>query len=125
MKPTIDHLIAFYPCIDLDLQHAFYHDKLGLNQLLDQGSCRIYGITGGASVGFCTGLKPVTPSDQLIITIVTPQVEAWHLFLTQNRVPIDGNPRINERFQIYHFYARDPAGYRVEFQEFLDPRWNS
>jgi hypothetical protein len=28
-------------------------------------------------------------------------------------------PKINERYRIYHFYARDPEGRRLEFQRFL------
>jgi len=31
----------------------------------------------------------------------------------------EGAPQISERYNIYHFYARDPDGRRLEFQRFL------
>jgi hypothetical protein len=32
-------------------------------------------------------------------------------------------PTYNERYQIYHLFARDPNGYLIEIQRFEDPRW--
>ena len=36
---------------------------------------------------------------------------------------LEGSHRRNERFDIYNFFARDPDGYLVEIQRFLDPAW--
>ena len=30
------------------------------------------------------------------------------------------SPRINEKYNIYHFFAKDPEGRNIEFQRFLD-----
>ena len=59
--------------------------------------------------------------DRLIITFVTDDVDGCHARLSAASVPTDGPPRENPRYQIYHFFARDPAGYRVEVQRFLHP----
>jgi len=36
-------------------------------------------------------------------------------------ITIDGRPRVNERYQIYQFFAQDPEGRNLEFQAFLHP----
>jgi hypothetical protein len=33
----------------------------------------------------------------------------------------DGQPRYNERYRIYQFFAKDPEGRNLEFQAFLHP----
>ncbi|NIQ07613.1 MAG: hypothetical protein GWO20_18420 [Candidatus Korarchaeota archaeon] len=30
-----------------------------------------------------------------------------------------GEPKVNEKYQIYHFFAEDPEGRTIEFQHFL------
>lgn len=124
MKPALNHFITFLPCLDLEAQDRFYQRALGLSLRLDQGVCRIYSMGPGVSLGFCTTLKTLTPSDQVILTLVSSEVQAWHDDLVRQGVAVDGPPRVNERFQILHFFAADPMGYRIEIQEFLDPRWN-
>ena len=32
-------------------------------------------------------------------------------------------PVMNATYNIYHFFMRDPDGYLVEIQRFLDPNW--
>ena len=29
----------------------------------------------------------------------------------------------SEQFNVYCFFVLDPNGYRIEFQQFLDPAW--
>jgi catechol 2,3-dioxygenase-like lactoylglutathione lyase family enzyme len=43
--------------------------------------------------------------------------------LQAHGVEITKPPTYNERYQIYHLFARDPNGYLVEIQRFEDPRW--
>ena len=33
-------------------------------------------------------------------------------------------PRYNEVYDIYHFFVRDPAGYRIEIQRFPQADWD-
>ncbi|MDI9636717.1 VOC family protein [Kamptonema cortianum] len=115
--------IIFLPTEDLGRTKAFYEGVLGLDLRLDQGTCHIYRITGAAHIGFCTGLKSISPADSVIVTIVADNVDEIHARLVQQGVQVDDMPRVNEKFKIYHFFAKDPNGYRVEVQSFLDPRW--
>jgi catechol 2,3-dioxygenase-like lactoylglutathione lyase family enzyme len=40
-------------------------------------------------------------------------------------VAIEKRPTMNTTYNIYHFFMRDPDGYLVEIQRFLDPAWPS
>ncbi len=33
----------------------------------------------------------------------------------------DGGPKLSEKYGIYHFFARDPEGRKIEFQTFISP----
>ena len=48
--PTIDQQVTFLYCQDLAKTAQFYEEVLGLTLVLDQGSCRIYRVTGSAFV---------------------------------------------------------------------------
>lgn len=65
----------------------------------------------------------MTDPDRVVLTLVTDDVSGWHARLTEAGARVDGPPRQNERFRIFHFYAFDPDGYRVEIQRFDDPAW--
>ena len=88
---------------------------------LDQGSCRIYRVAGGAYIGFCQ--RETAEPHGVIVTLVTDDVDGWHTRLAVAGVLIETPPRYNERYQIYQCFARDPHGYLIEIQEFRDPRW--
>ena len=125
----IDSLIGFYPCRDLTRTTRFYR-ALGLGMARDQGSCVIFRVAAGGFLGFCQhnetperGLPvneiPVHPG--LILTLVLDDVDGAYERLTELRVETEAPPKLNERFGIYHFFARDPDGYRLELQRFTDP----
>jgi catechol 2,3-dioxygenase-like lactoylglutathione lyase family enzyme len=115
--------ITFLPTKNLDLTSKFYKETLGLPLRLDQGSCYIFQITPESHIGFCTGLKTVDKPYEIIITLLTDDVEGVYKSLVEKSAQADAPPRINEQFQIHHFFITDPNGYRVEIQKFLDPRW--
>ena len=52
--------------------------------------------------------------------LVSDDVDGWHARLTAAGAEIDGPPHVLEQFGIYTFFARDPNGYRIEFQKFLE-----
>ena len=56
----------------------------------------------------------------LIFTIVTPEVDAWYEYLRERGVSFEKPPEINPRYNIYHCFLRDPNGYLIEIQRFLD-----
>jgi len=116
-----DGLITFFGTRDLEATHYFYAGLLGLELWLDQGLCRIYRVRPGAYLGFCEHMPEVPPEQSPIVCLVTDDVDGRHADLVAAGVPVDGPPRVNPRFGIYHFFSRDPNGYRVEVQRFLGP----
>ena len=59
----------------------------------------------------------------MIITLVSDEVDAWHDRLTAAGVPVEQAPKVTEEYGVYHAFYRDPDGYLVEIQRFLDPDW--
>lgn len=130
-RPTIEQQVTFLVTADLVATAVFYENILQLPLVLDQGICRIYATGGDAYLGFCQALSQSlsseagsTPSPQgLILTLVSPEVDAWYEYLQAHHVPIEKPPTLNTRFNIYQLFARDPNGYLIEIQTFLDPTW--
>jgi catechol 2,3-dioxygenase-like lactoylglutathione lyase family enzyme len=120
-KTTFDGQIIFVPVADLARSAQFYETVLLLKPTLDQNGIKIYQVVEGSFLGFCQSEAPLAADDRLIFTFVTERVDEWHTRLLAQGVPTDGAPRTNERYQIYHFFARDPDGYRIEVQRFLHP----
>jgi catechol 2,3-dioxygenase-like lactoylglutathione lyase family enzyme len=115
-----EKFISFYPSQDLAATRAFYEEVLGLKLARDQGSCLIFQVTETAFLGFCNHLEPIE-SPAFIITLVLDNVDGVYRRLLQRHILIDASPTLNEKYQIYHFFALDPNGYKVEVQRFLDP----
>jgi catechol 2,3-dioxygenase-like lactoylglutathione lyase family enzyme len=125
LRPTLDQQVTFLYTADLEQTAAFYRDVLQLPLALDQGACRIFGVTRQAFVGFCQHLEAPAQPQGVILTLVSEQVDAWHDFLRAQGAAIEKPPTHNARFNIYHLFLRDPNGYLIEIQQFLDPAWPS
>jgi catechol 2,3-dioxygenase-like lactoylglutathione lyase family enzyme len=100
---------------DLERSSAFYR-SVGLELLIDQGSCRIYGAGGTMMVGLCGGRVP--SPDGVIFTLVTDRVEEVCSDLAARGVAFEQLPRYSEQYDITHAFLRDPDGYLVEIQRF-------
>ena len=122
-RPAISQQITFIYGRDLEVSARFYRDTLGLELVLDQGSCQIFRAAGRGMLGICArqGKKPQTAS--VILTLVTAEVDAWYQYLEEEGVRLPEPPVHNPDYQIEHFIFRDPDGYLVEIQRFLDPCW--
>lgn len=122
--PPIDEQITFLYTRDLDRTARFYEEVMGLPLALDQGSCRIYHINGDAYLGFCQRESaPETPQG-IIFTLVTQAVDEWYAHLQNQGVDFEKPPTRNPEYDIYHCFLRDPDGYLIEIQQFLDPAWS-
>ncbi len=115
-----DAFIAFYPCHDLSASRDFYERDLGLKLARDQKTCLIFQASQGY-LGFCQHEGALPQHAGLILTFVTDAVDEVYKTLRQRSVETEAPPRLNEQHGIYHFFARDPDGYRVEVQRFLEP----
>ncbi len=120
----IDSQITFLYVRDLQRSTRFYQDILGFSLVLDQGSCRIYRVIGNcAFLGICEGDSADISQNSLIFTLVTADVDGWYQRVTSRGWSCEHAPRVNERYQIYHFFVRDPDGYLLEIQRFVTPDW--
>lgn len=117
----IDQQITFLYTRDLAETARFYEQVMGLPLALDQGSCRIYRVSDDGYIGFCEHLKAPERPEGIILTIVTPEVDEWHRALSDRGVIFEKPPTLNHKYNIYHCFLRDPNGYMVEIQRFLDP----
>lgn len=118
---AFDAQITFLPTADLVACAHFYETIIVLSLVVDQETCRIYQVTEGGYVGFCQHAHPLPNDDRIILTLVCDDVDDWYARLKTQGVTIEDAPRENADYGIYHFFARDPQGYRLEFQRFLDP----
>ena len=121
-RPPIDQQVTFVYVSELERSRRFYEQTLQLELALDQGSCRIYRVAGEAFLGLCARPDAVSP-EGVILTLVTPDVEGFYAYLAAAGVELEGPARRNPDYDIVHFFARDPDGYRVEVQRFCDPSW--
>ena len=112
--------IAFYPCIDLEETRHFYETILGLELVRDQKTCLIFKTAQEAFIGFCKH-EDVVLHKGLIITLLTDKVDEVYEHLQNNSIEAEHEPSLNEFFGIYHFFAKDPNGYRLEVQQFIEP----
>ena len=113
--------VSFYYTPDLHRSATFWEDKVGLELVLDQGSCRIYRVSRDGFIGFCE--KQDATAGDVIITLVTQDVDGRAEALTARGITFEKAPSFNPKFNIYHAFFRDPAGYLVELQRFNDPAW--
>jgi catechol 2,3-dioxygenase-like lactoylglutathione lyase family enzyme len=100
---------------DLDRSAAFY-ELLGLELVLDQGSCRIFGSGNTMMVGLCGGRTP--SPDGLIFTLVSDDVETVCAELVRRGLEFEMPLRYSPAYGITHAFLRDPDGYLVEIQRF-------
>ncbi|MCC5600148.1 VOC family protein [Nostoc favosum] len=120
--PQIDQQITFFYTHNLNASTEFYEQKLGLELWLDQGTCRIYTVSGSGYLGFCQTSEISTPpadkQSSVIFTLVTQQVDEWFEYLKDRGVEFEKLPSLNEKYNIYHCFLRDPSGYLIEIQRF-------
>lgn len=121
----ISEFITFLPASAWDATRHFYEQVLGLPCVLEQVDCCIYQVAGAGYLGFCRREATPQPAERVILTLVSEAVDAWYTRLLSHGVEITKPPTYNERYQIYHLFARDPNGYLIEIQRFEDPRWNA
>lgn len=122
-RPPIDQQVTFLYTRDLAATAHFYETVLRLPLALDQGSCRIYRVSRDGFLGFCQrDDAPARPAG-VIFTLVTPDVDAWHRYLSEQGIALEKPPTFNPAYNIYHLFLRDPNGYLIEIQRFQDPAW--
>lgn len=119
--------ITFFRTGNRDEVVGFYRDRLGCAVWREQPECTIIHRDGYA-LGFCDVESPqAVQADEA--TSESVETEGCLTFLHDDRAGVDadyetladvadGEPRYNETYDIYQFFAEDPEGRTVEVQTF-------
>lgn len=114
---NLNGFVSFYGTEDLDKTHKFYSGFLGLELKIDQGVCRIYKLPGGNLIGFCEHIPVVTKGN--ILTFLSDDVDGVYEKFVAAEIKVTNKPKLNEKYNIYHFFTNDPDGHTLEIQKFL------
>jgi len=109
--------IVFFRTTRLAEIADFYTTELGMELWLDQGACKIFAHQN-LLLGFCESLEAESCG---IVTLFYPLTTDVDLMYEKFFDSADAAPRINARYNIYQFFAKDPEGRTLEFQTFLHP----
>lgn len=115
--------ITFFYTHDLAKTVQFYETVLGLTRVVDQGDCVIWRVSAESFLGFCQRANAPEKPEGVIFTFVTEAVDEWAEQLRAHGIPLEKEPALTERYGIYNCFFRDPNGYLLEIQRFLDPHW--
>ena len=107
--------IVFFQTKQLPVLKGFYVDQVGCEVWLDQGGCMIF-KAGNMLFGFCQREKAETQG--MITFFVETKKEVDDFYQKFKKIALSP-PKENPKYQIYHFFAKDPEGRYVEFQKFL------
>ena len=106
--------IVFFRTGRLDRVVEFYVERVGAEVWLEQPDCTIL-EAGDFRFGFCEREDAETAG---ILTFVVGSRTGVDDLYDGLEPTADGEPRYNERYEIYQFFATDPEGRTVEVQTF-------
>lgn len=110
--------IVFYVTSNLERISRFYLDEVECTLWLDQGGCRIFQF-GNMLFGFCE--RDGSDEKGALLTFFYENQSEVDRAYEKFKEAAENPPQENPTYRIYHFYAKDPDGRRIEFQHFLDP----
>lgn len=114
MKTQKNGGIIFFSTLKLEEISQFYIQKIGCELWLDQGACKIL-KHGNMLFGFCQGNEV---DKQGVITFFYPEKEDVDRMYEELEDIANDPPKMNPKFNIYHFYGEDPEGRSIELQFF-------
>lgn len=107
--------IIFYSTKSLNLTTEFYVERIGMKTWLKQDNCVIL-RHGNLLLGFCEREPPETSGVITFFYRSREEVDEMYEKLRDFKLT---EPKENDEYKIYHFFAEDPEGRKVEFQTFL------
>lgn len=116
--------ITFLYYKDLKDPAKFFENILNLQLVDDQGFARIYKLAGGAFIGIVDETKGhcAAPTEKnVLITLVTDDVQPWYRRLKEAGVAIEAPPAVQAKANVECFFFEGPGGYAFEIQTFLNP----
>ena len=113
--------VMFLPIDDLQKVIDFYEGVLGLELVRDQTLCRIYKTGPTSYLGFCNRGYSIPTDYRVVITLLIEDVDGVYKLLADSDIKTESTPALSERFNVYQFFVRDPNGYLLEVQRFIEP----
>jgi len=106
--------IVFIRTNMLDSIKSFYMNEAGCDLWLEQAHCVIL-RHGNQLIGFCQADQP--DMDGLLTFFYSNREYVDEMYRKLGHLA-ENPPMDNPKYLIYHFYAKDPEGRRIEFQWF-------
>ncbi|MFD1645305.1 VOC family protein [Haloarchaeobius litoreus] len=107
--------LVFFGSESYEATAAFYVEEVGADVWLEQSACTILRYDN-LLFGFCDADETETEG---VLTFVTEDRDGVDAFYDRFATRARDEPSVNEAFNIYNFFARDPDGRTMEFQTFL------
>lgn len=95
----------------------FYISEVGMHLWLEQADCIVL-KHGNLLLGFCQ--RESADTSGILTFLYEEKHEVDDMFARLEKLSTT-KPVENEKYRIYHFFASDPEGRRIEFQSFLHP----
>ena len=118
----VEKLITFLYYKDLPAAMHFYETILGFSVAIDQGWCKIYGVSKDGYVGLVDekrGMHKAHPVKPVQICLRVQDVDAWHRYLRDMGVDGLSELKSSVELKIRAFVCYDPEGYQIEIQSTL------
>lgn len=109
--------IVFFKSQKIKAIESFYIEKIGMQMWLRQEDCVILRHEN-LLLGFCSRLE--VDRSGIITFFYKTEGEVDCVYEMLRDIAHDA-PVMNEKYQIYHFFASDPESRVIEFQCFLHP----
>ncbi len=107
---------------DIPEAQAFYEQNFGFSLLVDQGFAKVYSSSPTAFIGLVDeseGLHRFTAQKGVNVAFLTDQIEDWFAHLETKGINIKDPLEEMENIPVRAFVGYDPAGYFIEFDQFL------
>jgi catechol 2,3-dioxygenase-like lactoylglutathione lyase family enzyme len=120
-----NHVFFYYQ--NLPRAQKFYEETLGLKRVLDYGFASIHQISRTTFVGLVDeagGMHKTTETKSVTLSFISEEVDAWYQYLTGKGVGMHRPLKDATRHPTRGFVARDPEGYFLEFETFLQHEQN-
>jgi len=115
--------MTFFYYKDLAGAADFYENLLGLQLVLDYGFARGYRISKTSFICLVDetkGMHKTTEPKTATLSFISREVDGWYHYLKAKGVKMHSPLRNSTRLPIRGFVARDPEGYFLEFETFLE-----
>jgi len=124
MEINAQSQITFLYYYDLAVPSEFYEDVMGFEMVEDQGTAKIFRVSGNAYLGIVnqkTGFHKAQPKNAVLVTLVVDDVERWYEYLKSTGAKVVRELTVLGTANIRRFVIEDPGGYTIEVQQFLRP----